>query len=173
MDWHFQEKKRASNSTVQSRSWFATAAAWVSSKGAEEAEPPPPAFFKTEEEGALAEVVSRVPVDDEQPTCPLCGDEFDVDFDDDTEEWMCVSAMVAQVRDIQAAVTLNKIVHTKCYTPGTVPVLAPSGPPSPDLGGIQPKRALEPSDDLSELPEVKRVKVEQEHQTVVIKQELE
>merc|ERR1711865_249518 len=93
--------------------------------------------------------------------------------DDDSEEWMCVDAIVAQVRDIAAGVVLDKIVHTKCHTPGTVPVLVAqsprSQPTSPMLDpALSNKRSLE---ELSasaeqshnfdpESPPIKRIKAE-------------
>lgn len=161
MDWHFEEKKRKAGNAVQSRQWFVPAQMWVSNKGEEPSQQaPPPGFF--EEAPAAAQEVSRVPVDDEQPICPLCGEEFEVDYDDESEEWMCIDAMVAQVRDIQAAVVLDKIVHVNCYTQGTVPVITPgSGPTSPDLHSIQPppKRELEDLDRTES--GAKRIKCEQ------------
>merc|ERR1712216_262400 len=88
-------------------------------------------------------VVSRVEVDDDQLNCPLCGEEFDVIFDDDSEEWMCDGAMKAQVMTLGAGVPTEKIVHVKCYTPGSVPVVSATSPrsfDSPDLRSLAPSQ---------------------------------
>lgn len=99
-----------------------------------------PSFFENQQQQSdrsEEKVRPRVPADEDQPTCPLCGDEFVVDFDDNTEQWMCVDCVITEVRDLANGVNVNRIVHRKCQTPGTVPVLvAPSprsGPCSPDL----------------------------------------
>eukprot|EP00656_Telonema_subtile_P045052 TRINITY_DN51319_c0_g1_i2.p1 TRINITY_DN51319_c0_g1~~TRINITY_DN51319_c0_g1_i2.p1 ORF type:complete len:180 (+),score=43.47 TRINITY_DN51319_c0_g1_i2:445-984(+) len=165
MDWHFEEKKLRDGKAVRSRQWFAPADSWVKSKPVDSLIQinQPPAFFEAEaKEDSEEQVVSRVPADDDQPACPLCGDEFVIDFDDESEKWMCEESMHAQVMDIAAGVPVSKIVHVKCYTPGTVPVITMfsprSAPTSPDFHSA-PKRPLE-APVMEQEPAAKRVKSE-------------
>jgi pre-mRNA cleavage complex 2 protein Pcf11 len=118
MDWHFQMHKRESRraSLAVSQQWWMERDEWASYRDTVVEDAP-----AVEQAGGgdgdggggggggggdeAADLSRRVIIaaDDDQTACPICGDEFDKFFDDDSEEWMYAGAFRLEAYDEQQA----------------------------------------------------------------------
>lgn len=104
MDWHFRSNRKLTMQTSISRDWFLSESDWVNVGNVDTASGQAPAFFDGDssaqtgpvETGGSKNVVGQqvessgggVPMDETQPNCDICHEEFVKYWDHDAEEWL-------------------------------------------------------------------------------------
>jgi len=106
LDWHFRSNQREREKAKKafSRSWFPTLSLWSS-------ETPDPVIDAEDQENIgnnESILVSVVVAREEQPSCPVCGEEFNQIWDADLEEWFCTNAILNDADEM--------IYHEKCIS---------------------------------------------------------
>lgn len=110
LDWHFRQNRRQKQQN--SRSWLYSLSDWMQSEETEDLEERAPCWFEKQQAAKGGENVVREEVPTvyagENPAdrfCRVCGDKFDIMWNDENEEWQ-----------LRAAVRVDGITfHPLCY----------------------------------------------------------
>eukprot|EP00245_Coleochaete_scutata_P008748 TRINITY_DN2732_c0_g3_i2.p1 TRINITY_DN2732_c0_g3~~TRINITY_DN2732_c0_g3_i2.p1 ORF type:complete len:258 (+),score=57.98 TRINITY_DN2732_c0_g3_i2:101-775(+) len=121
LDWHFKQNQKRKAQKTTSRCWFVSVDEWLSGTGAKSTEAAPSFFAELvtskpkEEEDSTA-----VFADELQKACTLCGEEFEVFFSPDADEWMYKGAVYLNATgkgmpvENSSVGSFGPIVHAKC-----------------------------------------------------------
>jgi hypothetical protein len=142
LDKHFQQRTMKGTRRVLSRKWYVDEESWIKLEDIEAVEDPGAIFFgqmieakKTSSDGVSDEkntynalpgypedYIEPVVANSEQNRCPLCKDEFESKFDNDTQEWVYTDAIQNRKTGI--------IAHRICMPTLLASVLSPTTPDS-------------------------------------------